>query len=96
MQRIVKINNKEVLYPKLSYTVCGLCFKVHNKLGRFRNEQQYADAFEEFLKENKIKEDYFQMRRYLASSGYRLGIIINFRQKILSPKRVLNTKPKHS
>ncbi len=37
------------------------------------------------------KEDYFQMKRYLASSGIKLGIIANFRQKYLYPKRILHS-----
>jgi GxxExxY protein len=125
--------NKNILYPELSYKICGLCFYIHNKLGRYRNEKQYADAFEELLKENKVKylrerplppsfrgerdernipdfiiedkiivdlkakdfitkEDYFQMRRYLVSYNKELGLIINFRQKYLYPKRILNRK----
>jgi len=36
------------------------------------------------------KEDYFQMKRYLTSSKLKLGIIVNFRQKYLVPKRVVN------
>lgn len=36
------------------------------------------------------KEDYFQMLRYLTSLQKRLGIIVNFRQKYLKPKRVVN------
>lgn len=123
--------NKNVIYPELSYKICGFSFYIHNKLGRFRNEKQYADAFEQILKESKIKydrekpllpcfkgekdrrnipdfiindkiivdlkakdfitkEDYFQMRRYLSSYKQELGLIINFRQKYLYPKRVLN------
>lgn len=35
------------------------------------------------------KEHYFQVRRYLEASGLELGIIVNFRQKYLHPKRVL-------
>ncbi|MDE1974889.1 MAG: GxxExxY protein [Patescibacteria group bacterium] len=35
------------------------------------------------------KADYYQMKRYLAASKLRLGLIVNFRQKYLSPKRVL-------
>lgn len=54
MPRIPRIN-KDILYPELSYKICGLCFNIHNKLGRYRNEQQYADAFEKLLKTNKIK-----------------------------------------
>ncbi len=55
----------------------------------------------DFIIENKIvvdlkakiiitKEDYFQMKRYLKSSNKKLGLIVNFRQKYLYPKRVLN------
>lgn len=128
MKRIDK--ETKILYPELSYILCGLCFKVHNKLGRFRNEKQYADALEKLLEDSNIKyyrekflppsfdgermnrnkpdfiiddkiiidlkvkriitkDDYFQMQRYLASSNKKLGIIINFQQKFLNPKRVL-------
>lgn len=131
---MLRIKNN-IIYPELSYQVCGLCFYIHNKLGRYRNEKQYADAFENLLKENKIKyvrekplppsfkgekerrnipdfvigdkilldlktkdfvtkEDYFQMRRYLVSHNKKLGIIINFRQKYLYPKRILNKQEK--
>lgn len=121
----------KILYPDLSYKICGLCFKIHNELGRFRSEKSYADALEDLLKKNNInylresplnpafekekerrnipdfliedkvildlkakrivtKEDYFQMRRYLISGNKKLGLIVNFRQNYLSPKRVLN------
>lgn len=36
------------------------------------------------------KNDYFQMKRYLVSSKKKLGIIINFRQKYIRPKRIVN------
>jgi len=128
-----QIENKKgkVLYPDLSYKICGLYFKTHNELGRFRSEKSYADALEELLKKNNIsykreqslsssfkgeqkrrnipdfiienkiildikakriitKEDYFQMKRYLVVSNKRLGLIVNFRQKYISPKRILN------
>ncbi len=125
--------NEKILYSELSYKICGLCFKVQNWLGRYRNEKQYADAFENLLKENKIdykrefslpasfdgekdrrnipdfiiedkiiidfkakniptKEDYFQMKRYLVSYNKELGLIVNFRQKYIYPKRILNKK----
>ncbi len=38
------------------------------------------------------KEDYFQMQRYLQSAGLEVGLIVNFRESHLKPKRVLNTK----
>lgn len=40
---------KEVLYPELSYEVVGACFDVHNELGRFAREKQYADLLEKKL-----------------------------------------------
>jgi 1-deoxy-D-xylulose-5-phosphate reductoisomerase len=38
------------------------------------------------------KEDYYQVKRYLEIINLKLGIIANFRQKFLKPKRVLNSK----
>lgn len=128
--RMPRIRQSNVLYPELSYAINGLCFTIHNKLGRFRNERQYADALEEKLKDSSLKyarekslppsfegehnnrnipdfivedkvvidikakrlitkEDYFQMKRYLISSGLHLGIIVNFRQNVLTPKRIV-------
>lgn len=123
----------KVIYKELSYKINGLLFKVHNDLGRHKNEKQYADYFEyllesngykykreyrldpsfagekegrnicDFIVEDKIvvelktvrfitQEDYFQVKRYLSCSGLQLGILVNFRQKYLTPKRVLNNE----
>lgn len=57
----------------------------------------------DFLIEDKIlldlkakkfitKEDYNQMQRYLQASNIELGLIVNFRNTYLKPKRILNTK----
>lgn len=46
---------KKILYPELSYRITGLCFQVHNELGRFAKEKQYADRLEQLLKTNQIK-----------------------------------------
>ena len=57
----------------------------------------------DFLIENKIilevkakkfitKEDYYQMLRYLKASNLELGLIVNFRNTYLKPKRVLNSE----
>ena len=37
------------------------------------------------------KEDYYQMNRYLEASGYKLGLIVNFRNKYLKPIRVIRS-----
>ena len=42
----MQIRNKNLLYPELSYQLNGIFFEVHNNLGRFLNEKQYADAIE--------------------------------------------------
>ena len=38
------------------------------------------------------KNDYNQLKRYLITLNLKLGIIINFRQRRLAPKRVLNSE----
>ncbi len=121
----------KVFYPELSYRVTGILFAVHNELGRFCNEKQYADGVEKHLQNdglayerekvlptsfdgeaagrNKIdfliedaivlelkakriltKEDYYQTKRYLVALTKKLGILANFQQKYLTPKRILN------
>lgn len=36
------------------------------------------------------KDDYYQMLRYLKASDLKLGLIVNFRNTYLKPKRVIN------
>ncbi len=121
-----------IIEPQLSFKITGLCFKVHNKLGRFASERQYCDELEklfietglsyerecdiktlvpdspkgnrvDFLIEKRIlldakakkfvtKEDYLQMIRYLEASKLKLGLIVNFRNTYIKPKRVINSK----
>lgn len=38
------------------------------------------------------KNDYYQIKRYLEILNIKLGILVNFRQKYLKPKRILNSK----
>ena len=55
----------------------------------------------DFIIENKIileckaksfitKQDYYQLLRYLKTSDMRLGLLVNFRNRHLRPKRILN------
>lgn len=121
----------DLLYGELSYLINGILFEVHNALGRYCNELQYADVVEERLKERGIpyerervldpafvgehprrnrvdfliadvvvieikakgivgREDYFQTLRYLTALNCKLGIVVNFRQRLLRPKRIIN------
>ncbi len=51
------LQNKDVIYPELSYKISGILFKVRKDLGRFRNEKQYCDAIEEELKKNSLNHE---------------------------------------
>lgn len=55
----------------------------------------------DFIIENKIileckakpfitKQDYYQLLRYLKASNMRLGLLVNFRNRFLKPRRILN------
>ena len=56
----------------------------------------------DFLVENKIvlelkakrlvdRIDYYQVKRYLTSLNKKLGLLVNFQDKFLRPKRILNS-----
>lgn len=123
MHRIT--TNKEVLYPELSYKIVGLAFEVHNELGRFAREKQYADLLEQKLKSENVlykreyrigdsgnivdflvdgkeqillelktvrflnRSHFRQMQNYLQRTRIKLGLLINFSDEHLSPRRVL-------
>lgn len=67
----------------------------------FEDENKKARCICDFVVEDKIiiefkaknfitKEDYYQTKRYLITLNFQLGILVNFRQNRLAPKRVLN------
>lgn len=74
-----------------------------DRLKNVVEETRQARNICDFLVENKIvvelktvrvldNECYFQVKRYLAAGNYKLGLLVNFRQQYLSPKRILNNK----
>lgn len=122
-----------LIYRELTYVLNGILYEVHNALGRYCNEQQYADAIEERFKVQGIpyererifdplfegerpgrhrvdflvadtvvievkakqitgREDYLQTLRYLTALNCKLGVLVNFRQHLLTPKRIVNPK----
>ncbi len=43
---------------------------------------------------NLTPQDYYQMQRYLKATNKKLGILVNFRDRYLKPKRILNSSAK--
>ena len=114
---------KDILYPEISYAVVGICFDIHNELGRFAREKQYADLLESRLKDSRVQYErefrigdsgnvvdflieekvllelktvraltrahYRQIQNYLQQSRIELGLLINFSDAVLRPRRIL-------
>ena len=70
----------------------------------FENESSGRNRVD-FIIENKIilelkvrkfltNEDYYQVKRYLTALNKKLGILVNFRRKFITPKRILNSNAK--
>ncbi len=74
----------KLIYPELSYTIVGVCFDIHNELGRFAREKQYGDALDHSLRKLKIS----YKREFHAD---KTGNIIDF---IIDDKLILELKAK--
>lgn len=72
----------------------------------FQNEEAGRNKID-FIIDDKIilelktkrlldRTDYYQLKRYLASYNKKLGLLVNFREKYLKPRRVLNSSVSES
>ena len=77
------MDKSDIIYYDLSYQITGVCFSVHNELGRFYREKQYSDLLEKrFNDENiPIKREYA-----LSDSGNRVDFLID--EKIILEVKV--------
>lgn len=71
----------------------NLIFGREVKIGNSRNILDFVveEKLALELKAKRIitKEDYYQTQRYLQETGLRLGILVNFRDKYIKPKRII-------
>ncbi|MDO8619877.1 MAG: GxxExxY protein [bacterium] len=74
----------ELIHSELSFAVVGLCYDIHNELGRFAKEKQYADGLEEKLK----SEDIPSLREL------RIGNTNNIADFLVDDKIILELKSK--
>ena len=75
----MKVSEK-VIYPELSYQVTGLLFELHNSLGRYCREKQYADSLEQMLIEAKIpfkREESLPMEKLEDKFTNKADFVIN-------------------
>jgi len=70
----MSIQGSKVIYPELSYILTGICFVVHNSVGRFAKERHCADLLEDILKERKIKYD---PEYKISNTGDRIDFIVD-------------------
>ncbi|MBI5401519.1 GxxExxY protein [Candidatus Wolfebacteria bacterium] len=79
----------------------GIKFEREKIISKTGNDINKADFIvnNSIIIELKVKpiittEDYYQVKRYLEFTNLRLGMVVNFRQKYLKPKRIINSNYK--
>lgn len=75
--------NDKLIYPELSYLITGICFDVHNILGRYSREKQYGDLLEAKFKKLKLP---YRRERTIKTTGNILDFVID--DKILLELKV--------
>jgi len=79
----------------------GIKYEREKEVPIYNGDYEIKGNKVDFLIEDKIiidlkakkfilKEDYYQMKRYLGAAKLRLGLIVNFRDSYIKAKRILN------
>jgi len=89
-----KLKENNISYEREK--IVPIAFNGENK-GRNKIDFSIEDKIVLEIKTKRVvtKEDYYQVRRYLKVQQKKLGLIVNFREKVLTPKRVLNPEVKN-
>jgi GxxExxY protein len=87
------LKEKGLLYKK------EVCLKVENNLIKSSSNRVDFVVGDRILIEVKAKrfmgrDEYYQIQRYLKAFNLKLGIMVNFHQKYLVPKRIINSDAK--
>lgn len=69
----IRKENK-LIYPELSYLITGICFTVHNELGRYCREKQYCDLIEKQFQNSKIS---YEREYRIRKSGNIIDFLID-------------------
>ncbi len=77
----------------------GLVYKRECKIGESNNVVDFIInnkiVLELKAKRIFIKDDYYQIPRYLQESNIKLGILVNFRNKYIKPIRIVRIESPH-
>lgn len=68
-----KVDKEKVIFADESFVISGVCFYVHNTLGRFGKEKQYCDLTESRFKELEVE---YQREIPAGNTGNRADFIV--------------------
>ena len=85
------LKNITLTYEREKCLPVEILNKNTNKVDFIIDNQILMDAK---AKRYITQEDYYQMKRYLKASGIKLGIIVNFRERSIRPRRIINSEAK--
>lgn len=85
----------------------GLNYEREKDLNFFLKEKSIGGNRVDFCIEKKIlvdskakryitREDFRQMKRYLEAAGLKLGMVVNFRETSIRPRRIINSEAKET
>ena len=79
----VKYEREKILPPSFKYEKEG-----RNKIDFLIDDKIILEIKAKRL---LIKDDYYQVKRYLVTFNKKLGLLVNFRDKYIKPRRILNS-----